>query len=231
MQAIKACNWCQKTPSFDALTSCSCLRATSIEQNFHGIELPALLDEFGSNSLAAHFCLLRLSLYAGTSRFSEPPKDRSDGPGDHTPHHCFCTSARMETARCVIEGLVAEVASRERLLPLLKEPNIVFLISLDRSLTQLSLLSSSFIEALERQCWYHIARSSHRLTESDPMTGDLAVSVHQNTDFSVPLLLFQMFWLGSQRHHLHCRQSQLWRSHLHLPIKEILPWWLLPTSI
>lgn len=80
----------------------------------------------------------------------------------------------------VSETLAAELAVREQA-PLLNEPIMAAIPSLDRSLTQSSRLTSILGEVLERQCHFQAHPTSHRMTETDPFAGK---STFKEEDFS-----------------------------------------------
>lgn len=73
----------------------------------------------------------------------------------------------MKLALLLIEGVVTELASREEA-PLLDGFIMVALVTLDRSLVQISCVFFIFSKVFDRQRCYHAPPAIHQRTETDP---------------------------------------------------------------
>lgn len=105
--------------------------------------------------------------------------DRADCPGGITLRHHFYAATRMELELPVIKGLVAEFTARKRVL-FLGERTMVVLLCLDQSLLQSPRLTPTVSEVLGRRCRHNALPASHRMTETDSITGETTFWIYQN---------------------------------------------------
>lgn len=141
-----------------------------LSRTFNGTELHVPLDDFGSFSPATQFsssCRFAIPLMHTFRYFSGAVQDRADEPGGITLRRRFCAAAQMDTALRVTEGLAAEFAAGKRV-PLLDEPTMAALYSLNRTLSSTSRLANVIREVLSLQCAQCFFLASHHVTENDP---------------------------------------------------------------
>lgn len=112
--------------------------------------------------------------------FAEAVQDPVDCIGGITFRYRFCTAVRCEMSLCVIEGLLAKFALRERLL-MLDESIMGAPCNLDRSFGAWPHLTNTVIELLHHRTQNHLFDSRHHNLVVDLFTGELTVWIYAST--------------------------------------------------